>query len=163
MERFFTGAQKNWSITELLSAHEGQIMQKAWHMAFTSNDLFDRDFSLVAFAKTAGKARAQMAHYLEWDMKDAFKQINRVRRDPDFVLEDDPVAPVVKHPATVKYGSVGSTVRMLQSLLNHEGSKLIVDGVFGPITRTAVREFQKNHNLEVDGIVGPLTWTALGK
>jgi hypothetical protein len=86
MERFFTGAQKNWSITELLSAHEGQIMQKAWHMAFTGNDLFDRDFSLVAFAKTAGKARAQMAYYLEWDMKDAFKQINRVRRAPDFDL-----------------------------------------------------------------------------
>ncbi len=86
MERFFTGAQKNWSITELLSAREGQVMQKAWYMAFTGNDLFDRDFALVAFAKTAGKARAQMAHYLEWDMKSAFKQINRVRRAPDFDL-----------------------------------------------------------------------------
>ncbi len=86
MERFFTGAQKNWSISELLSAREGQIMQKAWRMEFTGNDLFDRDFVLVAFAETAGKARAQMARHLELDMKFAFKRINRIHRAPDFDL-----------------------------------------------------------------------------
>jgi peptidoglycan hydrolase-like protein with peptidoglycan-binding domain len=38
---------------------------------------------------------------------------------------------------------------------------LDVDGIFGPRTEAAVREFQQNENLSVDGIVGRQTWTAL--
>jgi len=38
---------------------------------------------------------------------------------------------------------------------------LDVDGIFGPRTKAAVREFQQNENLSVDGIVGRQTWTAL--
>jgi peptidoglycan hydrolase-like protein with peptidoglycan-binding domain len=37
-----------------------------------------------------------------------------------------------------------------------------IDGVFGPITKAAVEEFQGYSGLAVDGIVGPLTWAALG-
>jgi peptidoglycan hydrolase-like protein with peptidoglycan-binding domain len=36
-----------------------------------------------------------------------------------------------------------------------------VDGMFGPITETAVVEFQTGSGLVADGIVGPLTWAAL--
>lgn len=32
-----------------------------------------------------------------------------------------------------------------------------VDGIMGPLTKAAVREFQKKFNLKVDGIVGPQT------
>jgi peptidoglycan hydrolase-like protein with peptidoglycan-binding domain len=38
---------------------------------------------------------------------------------------------------------------------------LVVDGVFGPVTETAVKEFQQGAGLVVDGVVGPLTWAAL--
>jgi peptidoglycan hydrolase-like protein with peptidoglycan-binding domain len=38
---------------------------------------------------------------------------------------------------------------------------LKVDGVFGPLTETAVKQFQQGAGLTVDGIVGPLTWNAL--
>jgi peptidoglycan hydrolase-like protein with peptidoglycan-binding domain len=37
-----------------------------------------------------------------------------------------------------------------------------IDGVFGPITKGAVEQYQTFKQLAVDGIVGPITWGALG-
>lgn len=58
---------------------------------------------------------------------------------------------------TIKKGSRGEDVRMLQKALN-----LMVDGIFGNLTDEAVREFQKINGLAVDGIVGKNTWEKLG-
>ena len=52
-------------------------------------------------------------------------------------------------------------VTQLQEMLNSGGGQLEVDGVFGPRTAEAVREFQRCNNLTVDGIVGPQTMAAL--
>jgi hypothetical protein len=38
---------------------------------------------------------------------------------------------------------------------------LRVDGVFGPGTESAVRDFQKFAGIPIDGVVGPRTWAAL--
>ena len=54
-------------------------------------------------------------------------------------------------------------VERLQFMLNYVKGvdDLDVDGIFGPRTEAAVRDFQSNENLAVDGIVGRNTWTAL--
>lgn len=63
---------------------------------------------------------------------------------------------------TLKKGSKGDEVEVLQHLLNVEGVKVTIDGDFGPRTETAVKVFQMAKGLVNDGIVGPATWKALG-
>lgn len=36
------------------------------------------------------------------------------------------------------------------------------DGYYGPVTRRAVRQYQRTHGLAVDGIAGPLTMDRMG-
>jgi hypothetical protein len=48
-----------------------------------------------------------------------------------------------------------------QSLNQILGLRLVVDGVIGPKTRSAIRSFQRRAGLIVDGIVGPQTTQAL--
>ena len=38
---------------------------------------------------------------------------------------------------------------------------LVEDGILGPLSRAAIKAFQKNHNLQPDGIPGPMTRAAL--
>ena len=63
---------------------------------------------------------------------------------------------------TLALGARGPSVRTLQETLVELEWELAVDGIFGPATDEAVREFQEQNELAVDGIVGPRTWGALG-
>jgi murein L,D-transpeptidase YcbB/YkuD len=66
-------------------------------------------------------------------------------------------------PATISEGATGDTVKWLQyNLIRRTLSDATqIDGIFGPITKGAVEEFQAGEHLVVDGIVGPATWGAL--
>lgn len=71
--------------------------------------------------------------------------------------------PAMPIPPTISEGATGSNVRWLQYLLVRRTlSYQQIDGVFGPVTKTGVEEFQRGAHLAVDGIVGPATWSALG-
>jgi peptidoglycan hydrolase-like protein with peptidoglycan-binding domain len=63
-------------------------------------------------------------------------------------------------------GSDGPQVAQLQRQLRQDyaayAGHLVVDGIYGPQTEAAVREFQRRtRGLKVDGVVGPLTAAAM--
>lgn len=62
---------------------------------------------------------------------------------------------------TLRRGSRGNKVKLLQYYLIYNGYDLSPDGVFGSQTYNAVINFQQISGLTVDGIVGNNTWRAL--
>lgn len=68
------------------------------------------------------------------------------------------------HKRILKCGSKGHDVKKLQKLLNARGLSphpIVIDGVFGPTTLTAVKKFQRQAHIPVDGVVGGKTWDRL--
>lgn len=58
----------------------------------------------------------------------------------------------------LRRGSMGPAVSNLQKCLNKVMQVgLTVDGIFGPLTACALKNFQKKYNLDPDGIYGPLS------
>jgi peptidoglycan hydrolase-like protein with peptidoglycan-binding domain len=74
---------------------------------------------------------------------------------------------------TARRGDQGDAVRAVQeefqfrNLSGDPDNGLLVDGIFGPTTEAAVRDWQKllrdndEPAMAVDGIVGPMTWQSL--
>lgn len=57
--------------------------------------------------------------------------------------------------------SRGRAVVYLQIMLRSAGYELEPDGLFGPMTREAVKTFQAMHGIRADGVVDGDTWDAL--
>jgi len=70
---------------------------------------------------------------------------------PPIPAADDQARP------TTRRGDRGDVVKQLQGLLALSPA----DGVFGPGTEAALREFQRKAGMTPDGICGPKTWAAL--
>ena len=69
----------------------------------------------------------------------------------------------IKTYALSKQGSRGTEVKNIQKKLKELGFYSgNIDGIFGPQTKNAVINFQKQKGLKVDGIVGAKTLQALG-
>src|SRR5882724_8984255 len=68
-------------------------------------------------------------------------------------------------PKTLRIGSMGSDVVLLQQTLNSRMPfvmpPLSTDGAFGSKTLARVKQFQNANGLIADGVVGPKTWGAL--
>ena len=67
---------------------------------------------------------------------------------------------------TVRKGDTGTAVKVLQAFLTayrYNIGNSGIDGEFGSDTESAVKQFQKNSEIEVDGIVGKDTWNKLMK
>ncbi len=71
---------------------------------------------------------------------------------------------------TLRFGSQGDDVKLLQMKLRQVrerefdrdvSGRARIDGMFGPLTRQDVLDFQSDTGLDADGIAGPRTWDAL--
>ena len=63
----------------------------------------------------------------------------------------------------VRRGAEGNITWLIQSMLICKLFNINADGIFGPATESAVREFQKRNGLSQDGIVGKNTFNKLFK
>lgn len=77
----------------------------------------------------------------------------RVLAGSDPIPPPPPPAPGTSHP-TIHYGMIGPVVAEWQGRIGG----LVADGVFGPLTLQATKNWQAFFGLAADGIVGPLTW-----
>lgn len=67
-----------------------------------------------------------------------------------------------KHASLLKQGSHGKVVKELQrQLRNLHYYNGTLDGIYGPVTEKAVKNFQRTNHIAVDGIAGPTTFSAL--
>ena len=65
--------------------------------------------------------------------------------------------PILRNESSDAWGaSVAQTVLYVMGYYES-----VSDGIYGPITRAAVKAFQRDAGIIVDGLVGPQTWTAL--
>ncbi|MBF2062882.1 MAG: peptidoglycan-binding protein [Calothrix sp. C42_A2020_038] len=64
---------------------------------------------------------------------------------------------------TIRRSDTGEAVRLAQKILIFTGFLPFgeADGIFGPKTEQAVKNYQRNRVLIMDGIVGPQTWAKL--
>ena len=76
--------------------------------------------------------------------------------------------PVDPGSRIIRKGDTGEDVTRAQTAINvynlragNNVRNLNPDGDFGDLTDTAVRAFQRAHQLDPDGIIGPETWAAL--
>lgn len=69
-----------------------------------------------------------------------------------------------KELPVLRKGDTGGAVKLLQNLLIFLGyfNKDLRTGNFLEQTEQAVKNFQREYNLQVDGIVGAKTWDLLG-
>lgn len=88
--------------------------------------------------------------------------VKRRKAEYDLFIDPMPTLNPYKEPTkNVKKGSKGEGVKWVQYALNTFGAGLVVDGIAGAKTDSAIKAFQKEKGLVVDGIVGPATRAAL--
>lgn len=63
----------------------------------------------------------------------------------------------------VRKGAEGNITYLIQAMLVCHSFDVDADGIFGPATESAVRDFQSRNGLSVDGIVGKNTFNKLFK
>ena len=82
-----------------------------------------------------------------------------------------PAKPMTQTPELKKEAAVLAAAPLIDPLTKNKSIQLAlrnanfytgqIDGKIGPLTKSAIRQFQTAKSLTADGIVGPRTWTEL--
>ncbi|MDP3702806.1 MAG: peptidoglycan-binding domain-containing protein [Candidatus Omnitrophota bacterium] len=85
---------------------------------------------------------------------------------PEPVIGPGPTAAILPQPTTGTSKNVGAAVKpstrdIQQALKNSGFYQGSVDGKMGPLTKSAIKEFQRVHGLKDDGVVGKQTWAQM--
>ena len=117
----------------------------------------------VAKQKPKSDAITETIDYAEKLAQDTMLTLARTEKlppaqvgDPGYVAGTASVG-ALGEPFDVEYDT-----RSIQQNLVDKGYDIAVDGIIGPQTKKAIKDFQKKSGLKVDGIVGPNTSKALG-
>lgn len=110
------------------------------------------------------KGGRKNGQWTDFGLLDKYVEYEEEEKKPAYVNNDltKSVKPKVPQPY-LRYWSKGERVEQLQQCLNFLGylggnfNKLDVDGVIGPQTLYALRDFQRRNGLVVDGVYGPKT------
>ncbi|MET3504390.1 C40 family peptidase [Halalkalibacter oceani] len=97
------------------------------------------------------------------NQEDRTATIQQGENNPEQALIAAAQSPTLKGSSIqlLKEGAKGASVKKTQQVLEEYGYYQGVDGIFGPRTTAAVKQFQQAHGLQVDGIIGPETKKAL--
>lgn len=65
--------------------------------------------------------------------------------------------------SVVGYGNItrGDKVKLAQTLLKQHGYDVAIDGIWGPKSESATKNFQRKLNMTADGLIGKHTWAYL--
>jgi N-acetyl-anhydromuramyl-L-alanine amidase AmpD len=139
-----------------------------WVWCKKKNPAFDLN-KVVGHDEIAPTRKQDPGGSFSWDMPAYRKKLStwKPQRVVYGVVEKTPTnGPVLTQKESegypvLKLKAQGPFVSELQRLLTGRNLPLVVDGVFGPRTELAVKDFQKSAGLTVDGIVGAKTWKEL--
>lgn len=127
---------------------------KLWVASYSGSPKRVKDYTAWQYTSSGSvkgiNARVDLSHWYE--------SIGDMHQAKQVVTKSNPY---IEPSITIRYGNKGEYVYWLQYELIEEGYNLELDGSFGRITDTAVRNYQLNHGLEVDGVVGSITRRSL--
>jgi uncharacterized protein (TIGR02594 family) len=145
-----------------------------WGRAVDTRHAVTGDF-VVLWRKSPSSTSGHITNFVRWDGPNHFigyggNQSNQVRHSrypvsrilKRGVRRYDPSPASSGGRPTLRSGDRGAFVIDLQDQL-HELRYFLgkIDGIFGPMTKSAVMDFQARSGLATDGIVGAKTWQAL--
>jgi N-acetyl-anhydromuramyl-L-alanine amidase AmpD len=170
----------NWHMIGIECANTGTGPTAPHRTNWPDAQYFALVGSCAAICRRLGEAAARTIGHKEYAGRAQGKwdpgaiDMDRLRCDIAAQIGAVPTTPAPRPPVPVGgyadvlmyRGSTGPQVAELQRRLKYAyaayAGDLVVDGVFGPQTEAAVREFQRRTpGLTVDGIVGPATAAAL--
>jgi peptidoglycan hydrolase-like protein with peptidoglycan-binding domain len=111
-------------------------------------------FEEIAFRRSLRASRARRATA-------ARQRARRFRSRMGVLLALSGLA-VASTGATAASTSSSATYRSDTVVALQQKLGVAADGIYGPVTRAAVRRFQRSNGLAVDGVAGPVTLAALG-